>query len=421
VLEHWLANRVNASPAGIKLGLERILSLASKLNLLHWSIPVIVIGGTNGKGSTIAALEAIYQKAGYRTLMYTSPHIVSFNERIRLDGIPISDDRFKEAVYRIEALQGDTRLTFFEWATLAALLTAKDADLDVLLLEVGLGGRLDAVNIVESDLAIITSIALDHMEYLGPTRESIAKEKAGIMRSGKPVIFGDCSMPEPIKEQASRLSAPLSRYFEDYFIDETETGWVWKNSTGLTLKGSQPLSLKANNIATALQACYLMQKRLPVSAPIQERAIDELTLPGRIQCFQESGREWVFDVSHNPQAVEYLSAELQLKQTKGKTWALFAALASKDVANMLKPMERLVDHWLLPQLQDPRAMMQESLQKMLTSMGCAALTGFSTTKEALAHFYQFSSVGDRCVVFGSFVLLGEVQIAREVWKHENNS
>jgi dihydrofolate synthase/folylpolyglutamate synthase len=419
VLEAWLAERAQVKLTDIKLGLERCTEVAAKLGLIHWDIPVIVVGGTNGKGSTLAVLQAIYQQAGYRNLLYTSPHIRRFNERIQLDGKPVDDAVFMQAVAEIEAVKGDTELTFFEWATLAALQIAKQSELDVLLLEVGLGGRLDAVNLVESDLAVITSIAMDHMEFLGNTRESIAQEKAGIMRHGHPVICGDRELPAPIPEQAEALQAPLSRIGIDYDLQESPTGWLWHNTAGLSLCGEQPLHLKASNVATALQACTSMQTKLPVSAAVIQSAVDGLALPGRYEWDQVAGYEWVFDVAHNPQAVVYLAERLFKQPAQGKTWALFSALASKDVMSMVKPMVRLVDHWLVPQLTDFRAAPVDGLEQQVRDAGAAAVTGFANTAAAVQAFLQQAKPGDRCVVFGSFVIVGAVQADREMLINEN--
>jgi dihydrofolate synthase/folylpolyglutamate synthase len=420
MLEAWLAERVQAQPTAIKMGLDRCRRVAEKLNLIHWDIPVVIVGGTNGKGSTLAVLQSIYQQAGYRNFLYTSPHIRRFNERIQLDGQPVTDACFMEAVADIEAVRGDIELTFFEWATLAALQVAKKSALDVLLLEVGLGGRLDVVNIVDSDLAVITSIALDHMEYLGNTRESIAREKAGIMRPGKPVVCGDSDIPAPIRQQADDLSAPLSCIGVDYQLEKSNAGWSWQNKAGQHLRSEQSLSLKASNVATALQACCLLQEQLPVELDVMQTAVEAVRLPGRFERDDCRGREWIFDVAHNPQAVENLASNLQAHPTTGKTWALFSALASKDVANMVKPMEDVVDHWLVPQLTDFRAAPLAGLEKVMRQAGIGKLAGFATVAEAVATFMRESQAGDRCVVFGSFVMVGAAQMDREKVQHDEN-
>ncbi len=415
MLEQWLTAVTKTQIKDIRLGLDRCIQVAKKLNLINWSIPVITVGGTNGKGSTIATLDAIYAKAGYKRLLYTSPHLHRFNERIHINGVPVLDEVFMQAIKIIDLVRENIQLTFFEWVTLAALEIAKKSGLDILLLEVGLGGRLDAVNLVESDLAIITSIALEHTEYLGDTREAIASEKSGIFRQGKPVVCGEQDIPLPMIERANELSAPLFCYGKEYSLRQNSSGWTFENTAGFQLEGQGSLYLKSENLATGLQAAYLLNNRLPVSREVLQGALSGLKLTGRMETKVVQGRIILFDVAHNPQSVAYLAQNLT--QVAGRTWAIFSALGSKDVKSMLKFIQPMIDHWLVPQLMDSRAMSLSNLKVFLSEVGLVDY--FSSTREAVTEFFQASSVGDRCVVFGSFVTVGSVQADMEKYLNES--
>jgi dihydrofolate synthase / folylpolyglutamate synthase len=403
MLEAWLEEFAKAKKGVMDFGLERCAQIAKQLDLVHWNIPVIVVAGTNGKGSVLAALDAIYEKSGYRRLLYTSPHLMRFNERIRLSGVPVADDVFMEAVSVVDAARDGIPLTFFEWATLAALWIAKSSELDVLLLEVGLGGRLDTVNVVESDVAVITSIALDHTEYLGDTRELIAAEKAGIFRQGKPVVCGEPDIPAPIIEKANELDCPLFCYGRDYDFNETVVG--------------SASCLKGENIATALQVSRVLNDRLPVTDAVRQQAIKQLRVPGRVEHQTISGREFVFDVAHNPQAVEFLAKSLKSKA--GRTWAVYSALAAKDVAGMVTPLLSIVDEWLVPQLVDFRAAPLLQLQADFTTMAVEKVSYFPSVEAAVAELLKRSAPEDRCLVFGSFVTVGAVQTYMESHQYES--
>ena len=420
MLEKWLAETIGVQKGEIKLGLDRCRKVAEKLDLIHWEIPVVVVAGTNGKGSVLAALDGIYAAARFRRLLYTSPHIHRFNERISKNGIPVSDEEFMAAIAVIDKAREGIELTFFEWATLAALWVAKTAVLDVLLLEVGLGGRLDTVNIVESDLAIITSIALDHMEFLGDTRELIGAEKAGILRAHKPAIYGDPDMPASVAQKASELGVCMHRFGSEYSLIETGDGWFWKNDSGAKLAGKKLFHLKDQNVATALQAAYMLQDRLPVSDGAMLKAVDGLKVLGRVESKEIAGRVFVFDVAHNPQATEFLAESVRaMKPCAGRSWAIFGALGSKDVAGMLQPLLEAVDCWLVPQLVDFRASDLSELKAHFETCSAKEVRYFDSTQAAVSQFFEHSSAGDRCLVFGSFVTVGSVQADMEKYQSED--
>lgn len=419
-LDKWLTDKTSMAMGSIDLGLERSFTVAKKLDLIYWDIPVVVVAGTNGKGSVLATLESVYQAAGYRCLLYTSPHIHRFNERIRIDGEEINDDAFMEAVADIEAVRGNTVLTFFEWATLAALQVAKNTKPDVLLLEIGLGGRLDAVNIVESDLAIVTSIDFDHMEYLGNTREAIAREKAGIFRPAKPAICGDSNPPEAIYEKALELSCSLSCYGGDYALTIEGDSWQWRNKSGEHFSGSASLQLKSENIATALQAVCLLKNRLPVTDDQVEQTINSVKLAGRVERKTLAGHVCILDVAHNPQSVAHLAQSLQ-EPYAGKTWAIYSVLETKDITAMLPPILGVVDHWLVPELDDARAMPGLELEKKFVAIGVQEVDYFTSPLAAVDAFIKLAAAEDRCVIFGSFVTVAVVQQEMENYKYENHA
>lgn len=412
-LEQKLSELTQTRQDIMDFDLSRCLQVADKLQLREWDIPVVMVGGTNGKGSVLATLDAAYAQAGYKRMLYTSPHLHRLNERIRFDGVEVTDDAFLAAVNHIEQAAAGAQLTFFEWVTLAALQLAKQRQPDVLLLEVGMGGRLDAVNVVEADLAIITSVALDHTEFLGNTREAIATEKAGIFRPNRLAICGDPDVPAPILQHAKELNTHLSLYQKDYWLQITADGWEWHNAHR-RIQAQGRLHLKGQNIATAIQAVDLLQDRLPVSDAMLQSALSDLRLAGRMEYRWWADREFIFDVAHNPQSAEELARRLaEGAPVEGRTWCIFSALTSKNWHDTLKPMLSSVEEWLVPQLTGPRAATLAAMEQHMQAMQVDNFRCFPSPRAALDVFLTESQPGDRCVVWGSFVTVGAIQAEME--------
>ena len=416
-LPFWLAHLEALHPrgqAGIELGLERVLRVKAQLGQRP-HCPVITVGGTNGKGSTCAYLEAIYSFAAYRVGCYTSPHLLEYNERVRIDRLPVDDSSLCEAFARVEAARqaaGDVPLTYFEFATLAALEVFLARQVEVMILEVGLGGRLDAVNAYEPDCAVVTGVALDHTDWLGPTRASIGFEKAGIFRSGKPALCADPEPPPSLLEHAEAIGADLHLLGRDfgYFGDQQQ--WTFWGRHGLRRGGLANPGLRGayqlRNASVALAVVELFRERLPVAMQAVRRGLIELCLPGRFQVLP--GRPTiVLDVAHNPQAVAGLADNLGEMGFFARTLAVVGMLADKDIAGTLAPLAGKVDQWLLADLDVPRG---GSSQLLAAAVSGAGLGGhvdcFASPAQAFARSAELAGENGRIVVFGSFYTVAAV-------------
>ncbi len=414
-LNAWLAHaeRIHAKP--IDMGLERVQRVADRMGLKLNSV-VITVAGTNGKGSTCAMLEAILHSAGYKTGLYTSPHLVHFNERCRLNAAPVDDATLARAMALVEAHRGAESITYFEFTTLAILHVLAAAQLDVVILEVGLGGRLDAVNIIDSDCAIITAIDLDHMEFLGPDRESIAYEKAGIMRKSTPCIHSDPVPTHSIQKHATEIGAELWLFGRDFNYSGDKLQWAWagreQRRSGLgypALRGANQL-INASGVLAALEA---LKDKLPVSAQDVRTGFALVELPGRFQVL--AGQPTVvLDVAHNPHSVAALAENLDNMGFFPQTIAVFGAMADKDLEAMYKRIGPLIDHWVMTDLPLPRAAKATELRDRLLPFckqaGAAekTITLASNPLDALNLAGKLANAGDRIVVFGSFYTVGGV-------------
>lgn len=382
------------------LSLERVKEMAGRLGVLDPRCPVITVAGTNGKGSCVAGLEAIYLQAGYRVGAFTTPFLWRYNEQVRLQGVSAADALFCDAFERIVEKRGDLDLTLFEFGALAAFILFQEAELDVWILEVGLGGRWDAVNVIDADVAIVSSIALDHMEWLGDTREVIAREKAGIFRSGSPVVCGDLNPPHTLIEIASSLHAPFFCQGKAFSYVEKESSWDFtfleKEHKSLFIP-----RLGLQNMSTVLATVELLQKNLPVSFNEMNEGLKKITLPGRIQVIPGE-KSVIYDVSHNPAAAEWLAAYLKKNPVSGKTIAVFSMLADKDIFSTILVMKDYVDHWHIAPLDVPRGVSEERLLEDFNKAGLEHFTMHLSIEEAYASADQCSHKGDRIVVFGSF-------------------
>jgi dihydrofolate synthase/folylpolyglutamate synthase len=414
-LDDWLAYCEHLHPVGIDMGLARISAVAQRMGLA-FDCPIITVAGTNGKGSTCAMLEAILLQAGYRTGVFTSPHLVHFEERCRVRGDIVSAAELVTQFARVEAArtQGEAiSLTYFEFTTLAILQLLADAKLDVVILEVGLGGRLDAVNMLDADCAVITSIDLDHMEYLGPDRESIGREKAGIMRAGKPVIVSDPVPPQSVVDHAAAVGADLWRFGTDFNFSGDKQQWGWagrgRRYAGLAypaLRGANQL-VNASGVLAALTA---LRDRIPVTAQAVRNGLSMVELPGRFQIVPGQPT-LVLDVAHNPHSVAALAENLDAMGFYPCTHAVFGAMADKDLAPMLARVGPLVDKWYFTDLPTPRAATAADLQARWAAANTRpdATSGTHPSPEAaLQAAVAAATPADRIVVFGSFYTVGGI-------------
>ncbi|MDO9260189.1 MAG: bifunctional tetrahydrofolate synthase/dihydrofolate synthase [Polaromonas sp.] len=411
-LADWLAHCERLHPHAIDLGLERVRSVAERM-ALRFDCPVITVAGTNGKGSSCAMLEAILGQAGYRTGVYTSPHLVHFEERCRLRGEMASADQLLPHFERVEALRGDISLTYFEFTMLAIFSLMAASGLDVVILEVGVGGRLDSVNIIDADCALITSIDIDHTELLGKDRESIGREKAGIMRAGKPAVVGDPVPPQSVLDHAAEVGADLWRLGHDFNFSGDKQQWAWagrgRRYAGLAypaLRGANQL-VNASGVLAALTA---LRDRLPVTAQAVRNGLGMVELPGRFQII--SGQPTlVLDVAHNPHAVAALTENLDAMGFYPCTHGVFGAMADKDLAQMLKRVGPLVDRWYFTDLPTARAAKADDLLatwQALNTRQDARASVYADPVQALQAAVAAADPTDRIVVFGSFYTVGGV-------------
>jgi dihydrofolate synthase/folylpolyglutamate synthase len=411
-LQDWLAHCEKLHPKTIELGLDRVKTVAGRMGL-RFDCPVITVAGTNGKGSTCAMLEAIALQAGYRTGVYTSPHLVNFEERCRIHGEIAKPQDLVPHFERVEAQRAGVTLTYFEFTTLAIMSLMAASRLDVAILEVGLGGRLDAVNIIDADCAVITSIDLDHMDYLGPDRESIGREKAGILRTGRPAIVSDPVPPQSVLDRATEIGADLWTLGRDFNFSGDKQQWAWagrgRRYAGLAypaLRGANQL-INASGVLAALES---LRARLPVTAQAVRNGLAMVELPGRFQIVPGQPA-LVLDVAHNPHSVAALVANLDAMGFYPVTHAVFGAMGDKDLAPMLQKMGPLVDRWYFTDLPTARAESAAVLQSKWRAQETRADVKASTHADPVAALnaaVAAADPADRIVVFGSFYTVGGV-------------
>jgi len=420
-LTDWLAFLEGLHPQIIALGLERVAQVARRLQI-HFDVPVIIVGGTNGKGSTCAMLESILLQAGYRVGLYTSPHLLRFNERARIDGAAVSDTVLVENFTQVEAQRGEVALTYFEFTTLAILRLLMHARLDAVILEVGLGGRLDAVNIIDADVAIVTSVDIDHAQYLGSTREAIGFEKAGIFRSGKVAICSDPCPPDTLVQHAQTIGADLWRLGRDFHYEGTQQQWNYagrgqrRNCLAYpNLRGANQL-LNASAVLAALES---LRERLPVGAQEVRQGLMMVDLPARFQVLP--GRPVVvLDGAHNPHAAATLAQNLERMGFYRYTYAVFGAMSDKDIDGIIAHLKNKIDHWCVTDLPLPRAARALEIAQKLTQAGVmqkdqpgaeTSVESFDSPAKAFANAMNRAGENDRIVVFGSFLTVAGVMDA----------
>ena len=419
-LSDWLAHCERLHPKTIDMGLDRVRAVADRMGLA-FDCPIITVAGTNGKGSSCAMLEAILLAAGYRTGLYTSPHLVHFEERCRVRGEIVNATDLVACFARVEWARGlnadEISLSYFEFTTLAILQLLADSKLDVVVLEVGLGGRLDAVNILDADCALITSIDLDHMALLGHDRESIGFEKAGIMRAGRPVVVSDPMPPQSILDHAKEIGADLWRLGHDFNFSGDKQQWGWAASSvkggrryaGLAypaLRGANQL-VNASGVLAALSA---LRERLPVTAQAVRNGLSTVELPGRFQIIPGQPT-LVLDVAHNPHSVAALAENLDAMGFYPCTHAVFGVMADKDRAPMLARMSPLVDKWYFTDLPTARAAAGADLQaqwQALQTRADVSASAYAAPTAALQAAVEAADPADRIVVFGSFYTVGGI-------------
>ena len=411
-LQEWLDFCEQLHPVTIDMGLDRVRQVAARLDL-RFDCPVITVAGTNGKGSTCAMLEAILLQAGYRTGVYTSPHRVHFEERCRLSGSSATPEALAEAVAAVEAVRAEVSLTYFEFSTLAILWLMSRSSLDAVILEVGLGGRLDAVNIVDADCAVITSIDLDHMAILGHDRDAIGREKAGIMRTGRPVVVSDPVPPQSVLDQAEALGADLWRFGRDFNFSGDKQQWSWAGRGRRYSGMAYPALRGANQLVNAsgvLAALETLRSRIPVTAQAVRNGLAMVELPGRFQIVPGEP-VLALDVAHNPHSVAALAENLDAMGFYPTTHAVFGAMADKDLAPMLQRVNPLIDRWYFTDLPLPRASRAVALEQAWQSQNRRKDVSSSVHADPLAALRAAISAADpadRIVVFGSFYTVGGV-------------
>lgn len=417
----WLQTLEQRHPSAIDMGLERVGVVADRLAARQFSAPVITVAGTNGKGSTVATLVAVGRAAGWRVAHYTSPHLVDFNERIGINGVLISDAELVLALDAVEAVRGDISLTYFEHTTLAALHWFQQQSPDLIVLEIGLGGRLDAVNLVDATVAVITSVDLDHQDWLGDTIAEIAREKAGVMRSQRPVILGEREPHAVLLEHARSLSAPVWIKGRDYDFTEhdfklsdfsgTIDGWQWQGRDGLCWPNLPLPRVVCDNAATALAALQALSQVSALSLDLSavQRGLPDAFVTGRLQRLPGSPEIWL-DVGHNPHGARFLWQHLPKALPEQRTHAVFAMLQDKDVAGVIAASKAFVDSWWLAGLPGPRGLTVEQLaERVSAALGHVPAGGQQAcVEDALRAARQAAQGNDRIVVFGSFLTVAAV-------------
>ncbi|MGB5447845.1 MAG: folylpolyglutamate synthase/dihydrofolate synthase family protein [Woeseiaceae bacterium] len=417
-LSDWLTWLETLSPKEIDLGLERVQSVLEKLSI---EIPenVLLIAGTNGKGSSVAMCEALLCAAGYRVGAYTSPHVIRYNERIAVDAVPASDEQIIAAFERVAAVRQDIPLTYFEYGTLAAMVVFATQDLDAWVLEVGMGGRLDASNAIDPTASLITNVALDHCDWLGNDVETIAFEKAGVMRSGVPTVFGSREVPASVLRHAEAIGAELLLLGRDFdFTRGSDRHWDFtgrdaqRSSLGLPgLKGA----FQVQNAAAVLALLEAAGLTRALDAGLLNRVMPGITLTGRYQAVRAAGANWLLDVAHNPAAATVLSATLAATRTAGKTWAIVGLLDDKDVEGVVTALNSEVDSWIAVTANSPRAIAADELARRIANRSGRPCRISDSLDDAMEYARRSASENDRIVVSGSFYLVGPALLKLELY------
>jgi dihydrofolate synthase/folylpolyglutamate synthase len=412
-LAGWLERIERLHPQAIALGLDRVLEVRRAL-ALNPAFPVITVGGTNGKGSVCAMLEAVLHLAGYRVGCYTSPHLLRYNERVRVNRAEATDSDLARAFSAVDAARRDVPLTYFEMGTLAAMWLFAQRGLEAAVLEVGLGGRLDAVNAFDPDCAVVTTVDIDHVDFLGGDRESIGREKAGIFRGGRPAVCADPQPPASLTRHAESIGAVLLRIGVDFGVTLQDRQWQYWGPSGRrnalphpALRGAPQLA----NAAATITVLESLRERLPVSVNDIRAGLLQADAPGRFQVLP--GRPAVvLDVAHNPQAARALAASLAAMGHRGRTYAVLAMLKDKDISGVIAALKSAIDHWFIAGLAVARGAAAEDLEQALAANGVGALTCCDDVAAAYAQACDMATENDRIMVFGSFYTVATVMRIR---------
>jgi dihydrofolate synthase/folylpolyglutamate synthase len=414
-LAQALAYQQTVHGPSIDLGLSRVREIATRLGLLEKRCPAVIVGGTNGKGSTACTLAALLQACGLRTGLFTSPHLVHYNERIRIDGVAVDDPALLQAFERIEAARGAITLTFFEYNTLAALELFRRAEVAAMVLEVGLGGRLDATNIIDADVAVLCSVGIDHRDWLGDTLDQIGAEKAGIFREQQPVVLGSPDMPASVWERAAALRCRVhtcGREFQARLSADGDGRWDYSSERCRLERLPAPAldgAVQYQNAAAALTALTLLGVPGACDAARVSRALAVVRLPGRFQVVPGEV-EWILDVAHNEPAARVLDDALGQRPCAGRTYAVLGMLGDKDVGAVARALDGRIDGWLLAGLDaEPRGLSAEALQARLPPLR-GRIERWRSVAESCARARQLARPGDRVVVLGSFHVVGPALI-----------
>lgn len=413
-LPEWLHYLENLHSSTIDMGLERVRQVRDALGLKP-DFPLVIVGGTNGKGSVCAMLSSILTRAGYKVGTYTSPHILHYNERIAINQTPVSDQAIVDSFTALEQARGDVSLTYFEFGTLAAVQHFVSQQVDVAVLEVGLGGRLDAVNVFDADVAVVTNIDIDHSDYLGDTREAIGFEKAGIFRQGRVALCGDRQPPQALLDHAAQTGADLRLIDRDFQAKRLAQQWSF--TMGDIARHALPLpalrgSYQLDNAALAIATVEALRPRLQVNMSAIKEGLLSVSWPGRFQVLP--GRpQVVLDVGHNPHAVRALLTSLTNLPFARRQRVVFSMLADKDIDTVLQLTSNAFDEWYIAGLNLPRGMSSADLASRLNNAGVTSVKTFETVADAWHAALSASSEDDRIVVFGSFHTVAEVQQARQ--------
>jgi dihydrofolate synthase/folylpolyglutamate synthase len=407
-LSGWLSYLEGMHPTEIDLGLTRIKVVADRLQLDKLADTVITVAGTNGKGTSCAFLESYAQQSGLSVGLYTSPHLIRFNERVKINGEEVDDQALISAFEAVESAREEVSLTYFEFTTLAAFYLFKEADLDVAVLEVGLGGRLDAVNIVDPDLALVTSISVDHEAWLGTDLESIGREKAGVFRKGKPAIYGSEGSPISIKQYANEIKADFYQAGADYTYDTEKESWSWSSTSGsLSLANLIYPAFPVQNVATCLAGLSFLG--WPLMPDLINQAIKCVSIRGRMEGFEFEGVRGWLDVAHNPDSARYLANQLISIQDQAglKPIAIFGSMADKDIGGVINELKDQFDDWLCINLPIDRAMKADQLSDVLSKAGQNSKV-FADFSQAFAYFKSLPDCKARpLIVMGSFFTVAE--------------
>ncbi|WP_426111514.1 bifunctional tetrahydrofolate synthase/dihydrofolate synthase [Pseudomonas sp. DSP3-2-2] len=411
-LGDWLAYLEQLHPSAIDMGLERLQQVARQLGLTRPAPKVITVTGTNGKGSTCAFLAALLQAQGLKVGVYSSPHLLRYNERVQVQGVEATDVELCDAFAAVEAARGDVTLTYFEMGTLAAFWLFEQAALDVAVLEVGLGGRLDAVNLIDADLALVTSIGIDHADWLGDTRESVAFEKAGIFREGRPALCGDLDPPAPLLDRAAALNCPLWLRGREFDLSITDHNWNWLGRDGagqlVELRDLPLLDLPMENAALALQAYLLLD--IAWQPEVIRAALLGTRIIGRLdrRSFNWHGKHLhlLLDVGHNPHAAQFLARRMAQRPVVGRRLAVFGLLADKELEGVVTELVGSIAEWAVAPLPTSRSRPASDLQVALQNLGAKA-TSYQSVALALEAQCAHATADDEILLFGSFYCVAE--------------